>query len=173
LTVAGPLDIQRYPRGLIDLFGMKATGDTPHTLSDQISGELDLTDLYLNARCQQINNVTAVVLAATGNFAFINSGPAANEIWLVYGVTVDSQPTAAATAIKYSLVAFRVAASSGPDFVAGEFSLGASDRRLDGKNWERPMVMRPGDNFGLVVSTITGAPGIQPRLWVYYASLLI
>lgn len=171
--MAGPLDIQRYPRGLIDLFGMKATGDTPHRLSDVISGEIDLTDLYLNSRTQTFSQLTAIALNATGFVAFNNAQPASNEIWLVYGIGVDTQTTAAATAIKFSVVCFRATASGSPEYVTGPCILGANDRDFIGRQYERPMVMRPGDNLGVVVSTVTGAPAISPRVYVYYAPLLI
>jgi len=48
--MAGPLTIQRFPRGLLDLLGMKGTGQAPTSLAELLAGTIDATQFYLFER---------------------------------------------------------------------------------------------------------------------------
>lgn len=171
--MAGPQDIQRYPRGLIDLFGMRGTGDTPHTLSASISGQVDLTDLYLADRSEaQVFNAAAVV-AALGPILFSGATVPQGEMWLVYEAGVFSGTAAAATGA--TLVPFIARSQNGTLNVPiiPPITVPASSQGMGGVHYERPTVAMPGQQWGIQVTSITGLPLITPSLVLYFARLRV
>jgi hypothetical protein len=173
--MAGPQDIQRYPRGLIGLLGMQATGDTPHTLAQQTAAVLDITDFYLNDRLEVLSVALAAAPAALGNFQFVGSAVPSGEMWMVTDVAVNCGGTvAAAASITFAPVIFRNQALPGNGVVAGPTTTAATGQnQLSGQHYERPNLVLPGQSFGIQVQAITGAPGVAFQLTAWFARLRV
>lgn len=169
--MAGPMDIQRYPTGLIDLLGMRATGETPHQLANGIAGNLDLTDFYLYDRVQTQVGQSPVAIGAVGFLA--NSTGATTipqgEMWVLFDATLRVPAIAAATALTLSLVVQR--ATTGWLMLTDELVLPASTGGLKGYRHSSPVLLRSGDVFGTYATNVTGVPGQQAFTTVSYAVL--
>jgi hypothetical protein len=70
--MAGPLTIQRVPRGLLHAFAMKGTGDLPHDLSPTVFASYDATPLYLQDNARSVWGQSGNV-AATGFYSSVTS----------------------------------------------------------------------------------------------------
>lgn len=169
--MAGPFDIQRYPKGVIDLLGMRATGDTPNQLASSTAPVIEMTDYYLTDRVVGLALSPAAPLAAIGFAPAVGSAVPAGEQWMVYSAAMILPAIAAATAIKTAFVIRRAFAAyqvmvETPQIPAGEGFIG-------GLTFERPMVMRSGDDFGCFTVNITGAPASTPTLYLAFARLQV
>ncbi len=169
--MAGPQDIQRYPRGLIDLLGMRATGDTPHQLSQQTTGILELTDYYLNDRLEAVTSSPSAVIAGTGITNFQLVVPA-REMWAVYEYSVTLTPIAAASTLRFAPGYFRSPeAASRFVTVTPSVTCLASEGNSAGIHFERPLLLLPGTIFGVYVSLFTGAPAALPLACVAFSRI--
>lgn len=170
--MAGPLDIQRYPTGLIDLLGMRATGETPHTLAGQIGANIDVSELYLYDRRQTSVGQSPVAIGALGflaNTTGVTTIPQ-GEMYLVYDCSLRVPPIAAATALTVSLVVQRSAGGTSAWFpLTEQLVLPASTGGLVGYRRNNPILLKPGDVFGTYCASITGVPGQQAFTNVDYA----
>lgn len=172
--MAGPQDIQRYPRGLIDLLGMRATGDTPHLLSNETTPAIDLLDFYLADRCIGQTFTASGVVAALGNLTFTGAVVPNGEMWLLYEATVFTGVCAAATSC--TVVPFMARSQSGlaqAIAIGAPLAAGLAGSALGGQIFERPRVLMPGNQFGLQITAITGAPAVTPILNLYFARLTV
>lgn len=84
-------EVNRVPRGLLSLLDMQARGQVPRMLSSELSGSLELLELYLLQNRSSVQGT--VVINAVGNFNFTGPVVPQDEIWYVWQVTM--QPTAA------------------------------------------------------------------------------
>lgn len=173
--MAGPLDIQRYPTALVDMLGLKATGDTPHILSGEISGGLDLTRLYLYERTIYGNVPNAVAITVPGflictttNFG---QGPGPGQIWMVLGAGVRVPALAAATSIIVQNCVQRPSGSIIYTPIGPRISVPASTGDGDFEWFDQPVIMRPGDVFGSYTYNIVGAPGVAATMMMAVAVL--
>jgi len=173
--VAGPFDIQRLPYGLVDLLGMKGSGDRPHTLAQQIAVTLaDGADYYLGPRRTAVTGDTAINIAATGFFAAVGVTPSAGEIWLCYNVTCSvNAATAAATALKFWPVKSGNGGTAPDTQLAEQLTLGAADWGATSRVFERPQLFLPGDVLGFRVGSVTGVPAVRGRLTVDVARITL
>jgi len=169
--MAGPLDIQRYPTGLIDLLGMRATGDTPFQLGQATIGTVDLTDYYLTDRVVGLGLQLPAAIAATGFVAAVGSTVPTGQLWQVYSAAMIVPALAAATALKTAFVIRRAFAAY--QVLVATPQIPAAEGFIGGITFERPMVMRPGDDFGCFTSNLTGAPLSNPTLYLAFARLQI
>lgn len=171
--MAGPLDIQRYPMGVVDLLGMKSTGDTPHVLDQAVRLNLDALDYYLWPRKvsftgQSSSNATAV--GQIMDFLGIPLVPA-GQLWAVYSVNLWWGPEPAGaniTAVPY----YDFQNTTGRVFfdpVVGNIAAWGAG----GKVFEKPHLVGPGSKFRAYVLAITGAPNIPVTLDLTYAVLSI
>jgi len=170
--MAGPLTIQRFPKGLIEILGMRATGDTPAQLAQDVSGDLDLLDFYLLDRCRDLSITTGVAIASAG-FTTMGtaSGPGAGFIWLVYSISVQFGAVAAAATLQSQVGISRSANSlvglpgmDTPLLVAGASAQVAV-------YFEKPLIMRPGDLVAIQTTILTGAPAVTPAGRMYFAEI--
>jgi hypothetical protein len=149
--VAGRYTIQRVPRGLLDLLGLKGFGDNPTELEDKVRGVVDLTQLYLGDQFVSLATGTPNISANGFNVAAdqVLTVPA-GTYWLVSGfVCQRSVALAAATSCSVQLGVSRLGAVSAmplaPDervVLTGEtFSLGVCFN-------PGQLVLRPGDRLG-------------------------
>jgi hypothetical protein len=174
--MAGRFDIQRIPKGLVDLFGMKGTGDAPHTLADTVFASVDSMDLYLVDRMVPWISQTGVAPTVIGFLiaSIAPTGPAPGEQWLISSAGIRMPAIAAATAITINFVLQRVAANAVGtvyESIAGPLVLPASTGGFVTEHFAKPVIARPGDTLGVFVSNITGVPASQPQLWMTYTPL--
>lgn len=173
--MAGPLDIQRLPYGLVDLLGMKGSGSTPYALAEAIAVTLaDGADYYLAPRREIVTALSAIAFSLTGWVSATSLGPAPGEAWMVYNVTASlNQATAAATAVKFCGTYSKQGGLSQDVQITNTINVGATDWDGASREFERPMIMLPGDVFGFRVFTITGAPGSRGRITADIARLTL
>ena len=150
--MAGRFTIQRPPRGLLDLLGLKGFGDNPTELEDKVRGTVDLSQMYLADQFVSLATATANVSANGFNFAattILTCPP--GTLWFVSGfVAQRSVALAAATQVSVQLGINRLGAVSAmplaPDervVLTGEtFALGVCFN-------PGQLVMRPGDSLGV------------------------
>lgn len=170
--MAGRLTIQRFPKGLIELLGMRATGDTPTELQQYIAGNLDLLDMYLLDRMQHRIISTGVAIPALGYQTFgTSSGPAAGYVWFVYDIGVQYGPVAAAATLQSALGISRAQNNSTPLPGGSTGLLAAGGVATVAIHFERPLIMRPGDIIAHNTSVYTGAPAVTPSGSMYYAEI--
>jgi hypothetical protein len=172
--MAGPQDIQRYPKGLIDLLGMRATGDTPHQLAQQTIGNLGLLDFYLSDRCEVLDTPTPIALPGLGTISFQNSTVPAGQAWLIYEASVIVPPIAALAGLRTTPLIFRTntAAAFGVQ-IAPTMTCATTEGNMSGSHFEHPLLAQAGQSFGLYTSIFTGAPATTPRLTLYFARILV
>lgn len=172
--MAGRLDIQRVPFGLVDLLGMKGSGDSPHTLAEAIAVTLaDGADYYLAPRRVQVESDTPIDIATTGLLQVTSGAVPSNELWLVYAYTVTlNQNTAAATAISLC-GSFRGATNLTNVQITETLNVGASSNGGVFRWFERPMVALPGYQFGVTTYSLTGAPAVKGRVRMDFARLSV
>lgn len=174
--MADRLTIQRLPTGLLDILGMQSTGDTPHTLAESLVSTLDCTDIYLLDRFQRRIEQCAVIAAAGTFIAGLPTatplGPQPGEQWMLYGITVTSTALAAATNITYVFSLSRTSLG-GTQYLSDKQSVANPDVFGQGKLWERPMILRPGDQLGIAATLVTGAPAVAPFVQAFYVPIRI
>lgn len=116
--MAGPLTIQRLPRGLLDLLLMKGSGEAPTELAAEIRASVDIGALYLIDKQETIIGSTNVL----GAVGFYGVGTPLTvpdrEMWLLTHVSVLSNAMIAGDTI-----AGRACVARAP-FTAGFFELG-------------------------------------------------
>jgi hypothetical protein len=172
--MAGPQDIQRYPTGLIDLLGMRATGQTPNQLGAEISGSIDIGELYLFDRRVTRVGQSPVAIGAVGFLANTTGATVVpqGEMWVLYDCTMRVPAIAAATALNLSLVIQRPADGTSAWFMlTEELRLVALQGALAGYRHDRPMLLQPGDTFGTYATLVTGVPASQAFTTVTYSPI--
>lgn len=170
--MAGAQDIQRYPRGLIDLLGMRATGETPHKLGQDVSGVLELLELYLNDRMIPNASASAAVVSAVGDLNITGLTVPDRELWLVWEITLTSTTSAPATGFTATAGLLRNRGSGNVySALTAPSVVGASSQANVGAKFSRPVLALPGSLFNVRVSAITGAPNSTPAVGIWYASL--
>lgn len=170
--MAGPLTIQRFPKGLIEILGMRATGDTPAALAQQIAGNLDLLDMYLLDRCKTQAITTGIALTVPGYITMGSaSGPAAGFIWFVYDISVSFGAVGAASTLQSHVGISRIANVSInlPGMSSGLLNSGQAS--TVGIHFERPLIMRPGDLVSLSTPLLTGTPNVTPSGMMYLVEI--
>lgn len=173
--MAGPQDIQRYPRGLIDVLGLRSTGDTPSALSMEQSAVLDMWDLYLADRCEAVTFNASGNVTALGNLLFTGATVPQGEMWLLYELTIFSGVVAAATSQTIVPWLSRSQTGTGVNVsaLADPCIVGIAGSGMTGRHFERPTVCMPGQTFGLQVVAIVGAPANLPILNLYFARIKV
>ena len=91
--MAGPLTIQRVPRGLLHALAMKGTGDLPTELAPSIVGTYDVTTLYLGDNLRSLSSATSQPLTVDAFYSAPALQVPAGEIWLPLNFTVQSAGT--------------------------------------------------------------------------------
>lgn len=167
--MAGPLTIQRFPRGLLDLLSLKGTGQAPTDLAAEIRGVIDLTQVYLQDRLVTGLFSTAAV-NAVGDISATNSNVPSGELWVAYHLAIAGTVPAGAT-YRVRPAIFRrtgtVIGTYGPNATTA-----AANERI-GLGWDLgPTLLWPGDNFGLSCEAVT-VGGLAFSVYLYFARLTI
>ncbi|MGB8853051.1 MAG: hypothetical protein WCC69_05740 [Pirellulales bacterium] len=170
--MAGPQDIQRYPRGLIDLLGMRATGETPHKLAQDMGGVLELLELYLFDRMVPNASTAVGAIAAVGDSNIPGLTVPSREIWLVFEISLSSTTTAPATGFTATAGILRnVGSGNVYNALTPPVVVGASAQASHGMKFDRPVLAGPGALFNVRCSAITGAPAATPAISIFYAAV--
>jgi len=159
--MAGPLDIQRFPTGLLDLLGLKATGQTPSILASQVQATLaDCVDYYLLNRRVQLSGATPIGLIANSNQPVNGLLVPATELWFVYNVSVRlTLPTGAGITARFWGTVTDQASPTLPLCLTETANIAAIDQQQVCRVFERPHLFGPGTQFGVSSGAIVGAPG--------------
>jgi len=173
-----PFQMQRNPSGLVDLLGMQSVGNAPHELLGAIQAGVDITDLYAIDRLQRglgstiaIAGIGFFVAGATGVAPFLEPPP--GEMWMLYGLHASTGALPAATALRLALTVRRVSLSSNaqiltdPQLVTGPAAVGF------GRTWERPLLLRPGDQLGAYCNEVTGVPATSVFIAAFYVPVRV
>lgn len=159
------------PKGVVELLGMRSTGDTPHNLDDNISGSLDFKTEYLLDR-RAIRNFDPGALGAAG-FYGTTVGPAPGFQWYLYGVQIQSGPVAVGATIQFGIGIKRQGPVNHCFYLPGMMTplLAAGAWVQMGWQESEPIVMRAGDTFAVQVAVSSGAPAMPSLCWFDYAEV--
>lgn len=173
--MAGPLDIQRFPKGLIDVLGMKATGDTPNQLGQQTTPTVGVDWLYTFDRLQFRTFNSVVATNADGLFlGGAGAGPLPGFMWIVFAASFYTPVAVAAGATVQLGFGIR---NPGNVFLVMDSLitpiLAATQGAVQAKHFERPYLMQANDQFGWRVRGVTGVPGTIPEATVQFAEIAV
>jgi len=176
--VAGPLDIQRPARGLTDLLGLRALGESPKLMAEAITGTLDLLGLYALDRRTSSESITSGAIAGVGfsAFTFPTSAIAVQPgtAFLVYSAFFW-YPVPAVSTWAGALCVRRAAFTTlqGYTYIDGTDRIyNASEGVHLGRYFERPLVLLPGDQLGVLTRSFSGS-GSTPALELDYALISV
>lgn len=154
--MAGPFDVQRVPRGLLDALNMRGGGQTPKMLAQELAGSFELRELYA-----QDNRIQVDALGGAPAAGFNTSGTAtvpAGELWVVthLGVFVSNGVGVSITLAP----AYQVNATSAFSRTVGAYTtIGASVIVQVGQQFGfGELVLLPGMQAGYFAHSITGVP---------------
>lgn len=171
--MAGPLDIQRPATGLIDLLGLRTQANSPSLMADAVVGQLDLLDLFVLSRRSSTSSITAAAISGNGWAAF-NALPAVSiapgTAWLLYSAMTQYTVPAAST-WSGAFCVRRASYNSQRGYTLIDKTtrlLAAAESTFLGAYFERPLILLPGDELGLLTTGFTGT-GPTPAVYVDYA----
>lgn len=156
----GPLNT--VPRGLLGLFGLKGPQDGVRTLSSEVRPTLELGSWMADGNAYQFSGRTSSV-AAVGTFGLVNA-PDPGKAWLVRNALIQSANVGAAEMLRFRICIRRP--SAGGDNYIQMGSLGQTDPNdavgvgVSVSMLNCPLLMLPGDTFGIVVERIATAATI-------------
>lgn len=160
--MAGPLDIQRFPQGLLDLFGLKATGNAPHLLSEAIAAIADVLPLYLVDRTVDIYSGGITVSAAQQLWPTVGQAVCVvppGEMWVVLNTSVNLSTGVGVSFTGASMAVLR-ASSTDPNaqhLTQVPQSLPASSALFFGQTFQPlSLILMPGDAAGIYLGTLAG-----------------
>jgi hypothetical protein len=160
--------VQRLATGLPDVLGAKATGDTPHVMSEAMSSVIDVLPFLLCGRYQNTFVSTGNIVGQTVVF-----GPQVppGEAWVTHNITSSGGPVTAGATITLGIGVYRNQTSlealpERATFIAGELC-------YLGHWFEAPIIMMPGDRPVAFVSAFTGAPNFSILLSAGYVRVLV
>lgn len=178
--MAGFLTIQRFPKGLPDFFGMKASGDTPPSLASQIIPSVDVGPFYRVDRLRQaIFSTFGNITNPIGLFSPSQAVPP-GEVWDVIGISVGGVCNAAGQAIAVAPAVY-LPTSGNSQIVYTDclYSLTGSaigDPFLCGKHFDAgSLILPPGSQPGGYVLKTTPAASnftVNQLVCTYYRYLI-
>lgn len=148
--MAGPLTIQRVPRGLLHALSMKGSGELPAELASQILGTFDTTAFYLGENVRGASG--ALQTAADG---WVTSGSLtvpAGELWLVNNLSWSCSNIAAGDSFSFTPGYLRKTTQGVLGFSEAKASVvggaaGTQDQ-VNGLWFNRWLIAYPADTFG-------------------------
>lgn len=157
--MAGPLTIQRVPRGLLHALAMKGTGDLPAQLAAETRAIFDASVLY-------VADLATSKTAGSGAISSDSIWPAntgavpAGELWLVTNLTVQVSNVGAGT--NFTIQPYwRRSASNSLHVVATPLAVPVNGDGVIGQQFSfGDLVLYPGDQWGIL--TTNGTYGLNP-----------
>ena len=158
--MAGPLIIQRFPLGLLDIFGMQSSGDTPTQLNEQVAGVLELGRMYMLPRGEnKQGTVTGVANGLPVNAPLVVP---VGEAWVLWNVSARVNSIAAGTIVfQPGLIRSRNPSGGSSGFFAlcqPEGITGANESVAP--SWHGLEVLLPGDALTVNVVRSSAAQNI-------------
>lgn len=156
-----PSLINRVPPGLLSLLGIKAMGENPVVLTDELTPSIELLDFYAGANAIRLNGSTGNI-TGTGLFQVTALQPPTGEIWLINTCCYRTNAAlAAATTIRGRAVVHDV--SLGVPVYADSGTLTGTTGEVPSMGWSRPVIVQPGYGVGLFIdsATIGTAPTVR------------
>lgn len=148
------MKVQRYARGLLDLFDSRGVGKTPQDTSEHVQLTTDVDDLYLTGL---LKAVVFQAAPAAGVFSRIETVPQ-GVVWRVRAASVSLTPAAAApVGTPIAVIAVSPLAAPGgaiPVTVASvNYPAPAFPAALAAAvKWDRPLVLPPGGFISFAVN---------------------
>lgn len=162
--MAGPLTIQRFPKGLLGLLGSQVGGDTPAELAPAAVAVLDILQFYGSDLRQ--NAQVNVGNLAVGGFTLISTNAtscASGEIRLLHEFSVQCSTAApAATDITVAVAIQRAQGAPVMFTFEPRQNVQAGDFLALGVHFETPLLMLPGDALGIVTPRSAAGGPIGP-----------
>jgi len=87
--MAGPLTIQRVPRGMLDWLDMKGTGQLPAELADQLRATIDSTYCYLIDKLYYQNGAQGRNTSGNTQYPALHTVPPWRTVGHQYGCGLD------------------------------------------------------------------------------------
>lgn len=156
-----PSLINRVPPGLLSLLGIKAMGQNPVVLTDELRPTIELLDFYAGANAIRLNGSTGN-LTGVGLFQISALQPPTGEIWLIHSCFFRTNAVlAAATTIRGRAVVHDV--SLGVPVYADSGTLSGTTAEQPSMGWGRPVIIQPGYGVGvwLDAAVIGTAPTVR------------
>lgn len=151
--MAGRYSIQRFANGLLPLLGMQVGGDGPAELEPNLRAGIDTLPFYLADRWRSFQSPGGAV---TGVGQFTLATIPQGEQWLVTHLSVQVTQAAATTGT-YRFCLNRASFAPGVLFGLGSTaSLAAGAFCNLGWHFWPPIILRPGDQWGVICEANTG-----------------
>lgn len=170
--MAGPLTIQRVPRGLLHALAMKGTGDLPTELAPSIVGTYDVTTLYLGDNLRSLSSATSQPLTVDAFYSAPALQVPAGEIWLPLNFTVQSGNSVGDAG--NVLLCYRRKSTSGVLLLhRDKIAYSATLDMLGGVQVDPgTLILYPGDDIGITACDITATAGTKhPLVYIDYYRL--
>lgn len=172
--MAGPLTIQRIPRGVLDFLGLRGTGDLPNNIAEAISGSVDLSSLYaLNVliSVHQVSGAIGLGLNPATTPMTVPNG----EMWVVMQTGALVTTVAASTctwALVYDRAVF-TGGSSAYHYLSQSIDMAASQVRAAGVTFQfGQLCLNPGDRLGIQSQAQAGTAPTATFALDYFRFLL-
>lgn len=148
--------INRIPPGLLALLDAQSSGVNPVALHEELTGNVDLTDLYLAAN-SQLRTSTTGAAAAVGrvdpSIAYFFRANPGELIVLSFVVAQPTVPLAAGISCKFRVCVFDY--TLGNNVWAGQQAVGLTGEQPCASA-DRVLVVPPGFGVGVQVDQIAG-----------------
>jgi hypothetical protein len=148
--------VQRYPQGLLEILGMKGTGDVPSQLANSYVGTLSIMQML--TRTNITRTLAANAAAVQGNTVIVTVPQ--NEVWTLGTLNVRIPEQAAMTVVSTSVTVNR---AGQPSVVASErWSALSAGPFVAGGNlfltWspDEAWVLLPGETIVAALTTLAG-----------------
>lgn len=149
-----PFEISKYSKGLPSLLGLKERGRGIPFLADQVSGTMDMRDLYLldQREAQALTNIVGVV---TGLNTFVDQIPP-GEMWYIWAFSIAATIGAGAAITAAPLVFFD---GLPIPCTIGDYVPAVATESFHARS-AYPFWAGPGTKFGMIARSQTANPTI-------------
>lgn len=167
-----PGTIQVIPQGLLGFFQLKNGGRNPGTLTEVLSGTLDLRDWYFNSQREVWSTYTVSVASGiTGFQSFTTPGALVvpdNEFWYVHNYTIFSNQLAAGDSFTGFAPAYRDVPGSATTFIVGDFQNASGVNTRPTAFAAQGFWLTPGQELGfwLQINTLALAKTVTSQLQI-------
>lgn len=156
--MAGPLDIQRAPRGLLDWLSLKGSGRTPVTLQDSIQLSVDASYVYLQDQFRTHDSIINPVAAGFNSPASYTVP--AGILWIVVNASgLVSNGAANSNTLQWAYKRQNAVGFWARALVEAVATPINTSAWVGGPIPPWQLILSPGDQLGLYASAVTGAAG--------------
>jgi hypothetical protein len=151
--------IQRVATGFLDLFDLKATGESPPLISNELVAMVNVLDMFTVSRRQYVTAVGTQAIGGTTNIPSLGPTVPNSSIWLVHDLFL-TVPTAAPAGVTYKVKPGYL--FFGFSFVplGVETNVAVGESLWAGQHFDQPLVLGPGSRLAGIQTAFTGAPAL-------------